>query len=48
MHQFDMTIYVLGCHQQTTARFIYKMRPLSNLSTNNKYIIMSSLAQKIL
>jgi len=25
MYQVDMSIYVVGCHQRTTARLIYKM-----------------------
>jgi len=37
MHQFNGTIYVVGCDQQMTTRLIYQIWPLSNLPTNNKY-----------
>jgi len=30
----NIGMYVVSCHQQTTARLIYKMRPLSNLPSD--------------
>jgi len=33
--QFDRSIYVVCRRQWTTTRLIYKMRPLSNLPSNN-------------
>jgi len=35
MQQFDRYIDVVGCHQRTTTRLIFKMQPLSKLPSNN-------------
>jgi len=37
-HQLDRSIYVVGCRQWTTTCLIYKMRPLTNLPSNNLII----------
>jgi len=41
VNQFDRNIYDIGFRQRTTTRLIYKMRPLSNLPSNN-FINMSA------
>jgi len=35
MQQFDNSIYAVSCRKQTSTRLIYKMRPTSNLPSNN-------------